>query len=150
MFVLCAGIKIVCLGAVFLFFLIDFICYVVREAKGLWGKEFWSGKWLGLWVRKLELEGPRRAFQVGSVASQVNCWRNGGPLSRWKTEPHQLRHLIGTLTMTMMEVCAGSPYNLLYLYFRFGSPLFFGFSVCILFASEHNKALGNSMLEARV
>ena len=105
-------------------------------------------------MRKLELEGLRTGFQVGSVASQVKLWRNGDPLSRWKMEPHQLHHLIGTLMMTMMEVCAGSPYNLLYLYFRSGSPLFFGFSVCIIFASEHNKALENSMflgvMEARV
>lgn len=117
------GQNFFCLGATFLFFLIGFLVC----SEGSWrivGEEFCSGKWLGLWVRKLELEGLRRGFQVDCVASQVKRWRNGDPLSRWKMEPHQLHHLIGTLMMTMMEVCIGSPYDLLYLYFLL---FFFGF-----------------------
>jgi hypothetical protein len=63
------------------------------------------------------------------ISSGLRC-QSGEALAEWRSseqvemEPHQLHHLIGTLMMTMMEVCIGSPYDLLYLYFLL---FFFGF-----------------------
>ncbi|RVW55882.1 TNF receptor-associated factor-like 1a [Vitis vinifera] len=46
--------------------------------------------WLGLQVRRAELVGLQILFQVGNDASREKHWQNGGPLSKWKMEPHQL------------------------------------------------------------